>query len=156
MTALLSGFRAARPDELEALTDLARRSKRYWGYSDAFMTALDEELTFRRSDLEDVRTRVELLEVEGRLVSALRMRRRTELAYLEDLWVDPSAIGQGYGRVGFERACEIGREWGKGVMELEADPHAEPFYRHLGCERVWMSAVTSVPGRAVPLMRYAL
>ncbi len=156
MTAPLPAFRPARPDDLAAVTALAKRSKRFWGYSDEFMAALDAELTFRQADLDDERTRVEVLEVGGELIGAVRMRRRTELAYLEDLWIDPSAIGHGYGRVGFERACEIGREWGKGVMELEADPHAEAFYRHLGCQRVWMSPVTSVPGRSVPLMRCSL
>lgn len=156
MTAPLPVFRTARPDELGAVTALVKRSKRYWGYSDSFMAALDTELTFHRSDLDDPRAQVEVLEVEGRLTGAIRMRRRTELAYLEDLWIDPEAIGRGYGRIGFDRACEIGREWGKGVLELEADPHAEAFYRHLGCQRVRMSPVTSVPGRAVPVMRYSL
>lgn len=156
MTAPLPAFRPARPDELPAITALAKRSKRYWGYSHQFMAALDAELTFRQADLDDAATCVEVLVAAGRLIGALRMRRRTELAYLEDLWIDPGAIGSGYGRAGFERACEIGREWGKGVLELEADPYAEPFYLHLGCQRVGMSPVTSVPGRAVPLMRYSL
>ena len=156
MPAPLPRFRPARPDELEAITALAIRSKRFWGYGDEFMAVLTPELTFRQADLEDERTRVEVLESDGRLVGALRMRRRTELAYLEDLWIDPDDIGHGYGRIGFERACEIGRCWGKGVMELEADPHAEPFYLHLGAVRVGMSPVAVVPGRAVPLMRVAL
>ena len=156
MSAPLSRFRPAGPDELEAITALAIRSKAYWGYPDEFMAALRPELTFRQADLDDPRTCVEVLEVDGRLIGAIRMRRRTELAYLEDLWVDPEAIGHGYGRLGYERACEIGRGWGKGVMELEADPFAEPFYLHLGAVRVGMSPVTVVPGRAVPLMRYAL
>lgn len=156
MTAPLPAFRPAGADELPSVTALAKRSKRHWGYSDAFMAALDAELTFHEADLADERTRVEVLEVGGQLIGALRLRRRTELAYLEDLWIDPEAMGHGYGRLGFERACQIGREWGQGVIELEADPHAEPFYLHLGCERVWMSPVTSVPGRSVPVMRYSL
>ena len=156
MSAPLSRFRPAGPDELEAITALAIRSKASWGYPDEFMAALRPELTFCQADLDDPRTCVEVLEVDGQLIGAIRMRRRTELACLEDLWVDPEAIGQGYGRIGFERACEIGRGWGKGVMELEADPFAEPFYLHLGAVRVGMSPVTVVPGRAVPLMRYAL
>ena len=156
MAASLPSCRPARPDELGAITALAIRSKRYWGYSDEFMAAVDDELTFRQTDLDDKRTVVEVLESDGRIVGALRMRRRTELAYLEDLWIDPEAIGHGYGRVGFERACQIGREWGKGVMELEADPNAEAFYLHIGCQRVGMSPATSVPGRALPVMRYSL
>ena len=97
-----------------------------------------------------------MLEVQAPLIGAIRMRRSTDHSVLEDLWVVPGANGQGSGRIGFERACDIGRGWGKGVMELEADPFAEPFYLHLGAVRVGMSPVTVVPGRAVPLMRYAL
>ncbi|MEX1295828.1 MAG: GNAT family N-acetyltransferase [Candidatus Limnocylindrales bacterium] len=156
MNAPRPAFRPAGPEELEAITALAIRSKRHWGYSDEFMEALGPELTFRQADLDDEHTRVEVIEAAGRLIGAIRMRRRTELAYLEDLWIDPTAIGHGYGRLGFERAVEIGREWGKGVLELEADPYAEAFYRHLGCVRVGMSPVATVPGRSVPVMRYAL
>lgn len=156
VTPVLPAFRPACLEDLPDVTALAKRSKRHWGYSEAFMAALDDELTFRQEDLADERTRVEVLEVEGALIGAVRMRRRTELAYLEDLWIDPVAIGHGFGRLGFERACQIGREWGKGVLELDADPYAEAFYRHLGCERVWMAPVTSVPGRSVPVMRYSL
>ncbi len=56
----------------------------------------------------------------------------------------------------FERAAEVGRGWGLGVMEFESDPFAEPFYLHLGAERVSMSPSTLVPGRSIPLMRFAL
>jgi hypothetical protein len=41
-------------------------------------------------------------------------------------------------------------------MELEADPFAEPFYLHLGAVRVGMSQSRTLPGRAIPLMRFAL
>ena len=65
-------------------------------------------------------------------------------------------MGQGYGRCLFERAAAVARGWALGVMEFEADPHAEPFYLHLGAERVGVSPSAAIPGRAVPLMRYAL
>ena len=151
-----AAFRCPRPDEAAAITRLALRSKRHWGYDDAFMAALNEELTFTPDDLGRRSDHVEVLEVEGRMVGVFRLCRRTELAYLADLWVDPPAMGGGHGRRLFERAVEVARSWGKGVIELESDPFAEPFYRRLGAERVAMSPVAQVPGRAVPLMRYVL
>jgi GNAT superfamily N-acetyltransferase len=151
-----AGFRRPRPDEAAAITELALRSKGHWGYDEAFMEALADELTFAPADLERPSDHVEVLEVDGRLVGVFRLCRRTELAYLADLWVEPSAMGKGYGRRLFERAADVARGWGKGVMELESDPHAEPFYLRLGAERVGMSPVAQIPGRAVPLMRYAL
>ncbi len=149
-------FRRARPGEAEAITRLALRSKRHWGYDEAFMAALTPELTFTPAELERELDHVEVLDSAGGLVGVFRLRRRTELAFLMDLWIEPAAMGRGYGRRAFERAAAVARSWGAGVMELEADPHAEPFYVHLGAVRVGMSPVTVVPGRAVPLMRYAL
>jgi hypothetical protein len=43
-----------------------------------------------------------------------------------------------------------------GVMEFESDPFAEGFYLKLGAECVGMSPSLLLPGRSIPLMRYAL
>jgi GNAT superfamily N-acetyltransferase len=149
-------FRRARPDEAEAITELVLRSKRHWGYADEFIALMAPVMTFTREDLERPADRVEVLEADGRLDGVIRLRRRTELAFLEDLWLDPSVMGRGLGRRLFARAVEIARGWGKGVLEFESDPFAEPFYLHLGAQRVGMSPSTTLPGRAVPLMRFAL
>lgn len=80
MSPAVPAFRSARPEELDAITALAIRSKRHWGYPDAFIEALRPELTFRPADLDDEGTRVEVLVGGDRLIGVLRMRRRTELA----------------------------------------------------------------------------
>jgi GNAT superfamily N-acetyltransferase len=152
----LPGLRRARPEDAEAITRLALRSKRHWGYDHDFMAALTPELTFTPADLVRERDHIEVLDSSDDLLGVLRLCWRTEIAFLEDLWIDPEAMGRGYGRLLFERSVEVARSWGKGVMELEADPFAEPFYLHLGAVRVSMSPVTVVPGRSVPLMRYSL
>ena len=149
-------FRRARPDEATAITELVIRSKRHWDYDDEFIEIMTPVMTFTRADLESPADHVEVLEADGRLLGVFRLRRRTELAFLEDLWVDPAAMGAGHGRRLFERAAGVARGWGAGVMEFEADPFAEPFYLHLGAERVGMSPSEALPGRAIPLMRYAL
>ncbi len=149
-------FRRARPEEAAAITELVLRSKRHWGYSDAFMAVMAPVMTITAADLEHPADHTEVPEADGRLLGVLRLRRRTELAWLEDLWVEPTAMGQGLGRRLFERAAQIARDWGKGVLEFESDPHAEPFYLHLGAEHVGWSPNTQLPGRVVPLMRYAL
>ncbi len=149
-------LRRARGGDAEAITRLTLRSKRQWGYSEAFMTAMTPDLTITPADLEVAVDRVEVLEAEGGLLGFFRLQRRTELAFLEDLFIDPPAMGRGHGRHLFLRAAGIAREWGLGVMEFESDPFAEPFYLHLGAERVGMSPARLLPGRSIPLMRYAL
>lgn len=149
-------IRPARPDEADAITRLTLRSKRHWGYPEAFMRRVTPALTYGPADLSDPAVCVEVGEVGVELLGFYRLRRRTELAWLEDLFVDPSAMGQGIGRRLFLRAAEVAQSWGLGVMEWESDPFAEPFYRHLGAEGVAMSPSTLIPGRSLPLMRYAL
>ena len=149
-------LRRAQGDDAEAITRLTLRSKRRWGYSEAFMTAMTPDLTITPADLELTATQVEVLEVEGGLLGFFRLQRRTELAFLEDLFIDPPAMGRGHGRRLFLRAAALAREWGLGVMEFESDPFAEPFYLRLGAKRVGMSPSALLPGRSIPLMRYAL
>jgi GNAT superfamily N-acetyltransferase len=132
------------------------RSKRHWGYSDAFMAAASPSMSISPAELSRPRDHVEVLELEGVIGGVFRLERRTELAYLEDLWIDPPLLGQGYGRLLFERAASVARGWEKGVVELEADPFAEAFYRHLGAERVGMVPSTLIPGRSLPRMRFSL
>lgn len=151
-----SWFRLAHPDDAAAITDLVLRSKRHWDYSDAFMTAMTPAMTFAPADMESATDHVEVLEADAGLWGVIRLRRRTELAYLEELFVAPEAMGHGYGRTLFERATELARGWGYGVMEFESDPFAEPFYAHLGARRVAMSPSAAIPGRSLPLMRFAL
>lgn len=149
-------FRRARRADAEAITDLTLRSKRYWGYADAFMAIVTPALTMTPAELESSDDWVEVLESGAAILGFYRLRRRTELAWLEDLFIDPPYMGKGHGRRLFLRAAEVARGWGLGVMEFESDPFAEPFYLRLGAERVAMSPSTLVPGRSLPLMRYAL
>ena len=152
----LRRLRPATPADVEAITRLTLRSKRHWGYDEAFMATMLPALTTTVSDLELPRTHVEVLEEDGRLLGYFRLRRRTELAFLEDLFVDPDVMGRGLGSQLFERAADVARGWGLGVLEFESDPFAESFYLRLGAERVGMSPSALMPGRSIPLMRYAL
>ncbi len=76
---------------------------------------------------------------------------------LEHLWILPERIGQGIGRALFQHAVERAAARGATSLTIEADPHAEPFYLHMGATRV--GAVTSeVDGqrRELPLLVYDL
>jgi GNAT superfamily N-acetyltransferase len=149
-------LRRARADEADAITQLVLRSKRTWGYDRAFMAAAKPELTLRAQDLQHPGDVVEVLESHGRLLAMYRLRREPSRALLVDLFVDPEHMGRGHGRLLFERAIELARGWGLTTIELESDPHAEPFYQHLGAVRVGWSASATAIGRQLPLMRYVI
>jgi GNAT superfamily N-acetyltransferase len=148
-------IRRARPDEADLLTGLTLRSKAHWGYDREFMDAARAELAFRPEKYPGFE--VYVLERGGRVVGycSLIPQSGHEVA-LDDLFVEPDAIGQGYGKVLWDHAVRRARELGFEEMTLIADPNAEPFYRSRGAEKVGEVASTVVPDRVLPLMRYRL
>jgi GNAT superfamily N-acetyltransferase len=66
----------------------------------------------------------------------LESRSIDKAAYLEHLWVDPKYIGEGYGRLLFEIACNKAAKIGHKTMELLADPNAEGFYSRMGAIKI--------------------
>ena len=123
------------------LREIAYRAKAHWGYEDALVRAWADSI-----DLDDGR---ELL-VEGDLAWA-SLVPHGEVCVLEDLWVDPDAMGRGIGRRLFERACARARELGAARLEWEADPNAVGFYERLGGRYV-RDGEPSEWGRVLPVM----
>jgi GNAT superfamily N-acetyltransferase len=147
-------LRAAQAEEAEAITELALRSKRLWGYSDEFMAVMAPVMALTTADVEA--GHVEVPCADDVLLGFFRLQRRGDHAWLEDLFVHPDEVGKGYGRRLLGRAAELGREWGVGLIRFESDPHAEGFYLRLGAVRVGMSPSAAMPGREIPLMEYPL
>ena len=79
-----------------------------------------------------------------------REGRRIELGHL---WVLPERMGEGVGRALFEHALRTAASLGAGVVEIEADPNAEGFYRRMGASRVG-EIVYEIDGRerVLPLL----
>lgn len=75
---------------------------------------------------------------------------------LEDLWLEPEAIGAGHGRRLWEHAVAVARACGASAMELDAEPNAMGFYERMGAVRVGVTASSVVPGRELPRMRVPL
>jgi ADP-ribose pyrophosphatase YjhB (NUDIX family)/N-acetylglutamate synthase-like GNAT family acetyltransferase len=147
-------IRRARPSEAEALTDLARRSKAHWGYPPELMSVFAPDIVISADDI--ARHEAWVLEDEdGRLIGLHRVVPG-EPAILEDLWLEPDAIGSGHGRRLWEHAVAIARSLGAGSIELDADPNAQAFYERMGAVQVGDTASTRVPGRSLPRMRYEL
>ena len=147
-------IRRARLDEADALTALATRAKAHWGYDGGFMAQVRDAMTITAPDVEA--DEVWLLEdASGRLVGFHRVILG-DPAELEDMWVEPDAIGSGYGRRLFEHAQVVARSAGASALELNADPNAVGFYVRMGMERIGETPSTLVPGRALPRMRLRL
>ena len=147
-------IRRARPSEADELSALAQRSKAYWGYDDAFMERARAELTIGADAIAE--HDVWVLEDEAGDVVGWHRVIGGEAAILEDLWLEPSAIGAGHGRRLWEHAASMARASGASVMELDADPNAVGFYERMGAEVVGETPSRIVRDRTLPRMRVTL
>ncbi|MCZ2847236.1 GNAT family N-acetyltransferase [Modestobacter sp. VKM Ac-2978] len=148
--------RPATPDEAGFLTELALRSKAYWGYPADFLAACRAHLTVDPADCDGASVRV--AECGGQVLGFWRLAPTDDpvRGELTDLFVEPRAIGSGVGRLLVTDAVAHARARGWRTLELDADPRAEAFYRNLGAVRIGLSPSTASPGRSLPRMSLAV
>jgi GNAT superfamily N-acetyltransferase len=142
-------FRAARPDEAETLTRLALRSKKHWGYGDAFMEAARADMQIS-ADLI-ARAVAVVAERGGGLLGFYVLSVEPEGPTLRDLWVEPAAIGTGVGALLWEHMLGAARSEGFRTVRLVSDPNAAGFYRRMGARAAGEAASCVMPGRMLPV-----
>jgi GNAT superfamily N-acetyltransferase len=147
-------IRRARPDEAAALRALAHRSKAYWPYSREFLAAVEPMLQLDANEV--VAHEVWVLEIDDAVVGWHRITLHGDRAELEDLWLEPSAIGTGRGRQLFEHAVGVAERVGASYMEWDAEPYAEGFYHAMGGEEIGRSPSAAQAGRTLPRMRLSI
>jgi GNAT superfamily N-acetyltransferase len=151
----LTRIRPARPEEADAIGELAVRSKGHWGYDAAFLEACREDLALSPQDIAT--STVYVLEGRDGLAGYYRlMPLQNGTADLDALFVDPTAIGQGVGRRLWQHAVATARDLEYTALDIQSDPHAEGFYMAMGARRIGESESTVTPGRMLPLLRYEL
>ena len=148
-------IRQALPSEVKHLSELAFRSKSYWGYSDQFMQACLKELTLNQHYIENNPTFV--IEVERSTIGFYSLEHvsasEAELGYL---FVEPTFIGKGYGRKLIAHAQKEAQHLGYSQIIIQGDPNAEQFYRAAGGSVVGTRKSTSISDRELPVFRIDL
>ena len=149
--------RAAAHREAAALSSLAMRSKAHWGYSDEFMAACREELTYSESQIESDDYEFFVCEAEGRIAGFYVLELLGSCnAELEALFVEPEMIGRGLGRTLIEHAKAKASDLGIRQLLMQGDPNAEAFYEAAGGVRDGQRESGSIPGRFLPVFRIDL
>jgi GNAT superfamily N-acetyltransferase len=144
---------AAQGHQAPAISALALRSKAHWGYDQAFMQQVKDELTYQPKDLLNNPTFV-ATEDEQLLGFYQLIRLDGQRAELEALFVDPAHLGQGIGQRLFEHMAQHCVELGFSAVEIQSDPFAKGFYLHMGCVQTGSRPAASISGRELPLLSY--
>lgn len=141
-------LRPPRVDELATLSRLCLRSKAVHGYGAPMMAAFRQELLISREDLEV--DAIAVAQTEDGVVGVAQVSHTEDGCYLEKLFIEPDAMGQGYGSLLFEWAVKAARAGGASEMIIESDPGAAKFYRSMGAKPAGIAPSGSVFGRTLP------
>jgi GNAT superfamily N-acetyltransferase len=106
----------------DRLREIAFAAKAHWGYDRQLVREWADSI-----DFED--GRIVLVEDDVAWASLLP---QGDVCVLEDLWVEPEAMGRGVGTKLFQLAAERARDLGASRMEWEAEPNAVGFYEKMG------------------------
>lgn len=141
--------------EAPLLTELTLLSKDYWGYGPAQMAKWKEELTITPDYID--KNRVMVLEIEGPgIIGYYSVLQQSNTKWLLDnLFVLPQYIGQGYGRSLLEDCIATAKSSLVQKLTLESEPQAEAFYKQFGFKTI-SSSPSSIPDRHLPIMELSL
>ncbi|TCZ76618.1 GNAT family N-acetyltransferase [Paenibacillus albiflavus] len=147
-------IRKAVIQEADDLTQLAIRSKAYWGYSDEFIESCRAALTITPEFI--AAAHVYVVEDEGKIQGFIALEQDGDSSILSDVFIDPSAVRLGYGRVLWQHIMGLAKELGIPKVIIHSDPHAEGFYLSMGAKRIGDVESTVTKGRFLPLMEIVL
>jgi len=147
--------RPARRGEAAGLTALCLRSKAHWGYDAEFMRLCVPTLTVREEDIAAGRVLV-ATEDDGAPLALVSVLGEGETVDLQEMFVDPPAIGRGLGRTMFDAAIALARKLGAKCMTILADVNAAAFYERMGARFVAHAPSDAIPGRTLPFYEYDL
>jgi GNAT superfamily N-acetyltransferase len=71
---------------------------------------------------------------------------------LQALFVDPSYIGKGVGRLLWKDLLQKAKRLNIEAFTIDSDPYAEAFYVKMGAKRIGEIQSTVFPNRYIPLM----
>jgi GNAT superfamily N-acetyltransferase len=147
-------IRRALAIESATLTELALRSKAHWDYDADFLEKCRAELTLSPAYITE--HHVYVVEESECVIGFYSLKAAEDDIELDHLFIEPGAIGRGYGRSLWQHAVETASRLGYSQIVIESDPHAEPFYQAMGATRFALVASSINPGRMLPMLRFTL
>jgi len=140
----------ASPNDHEILTEITKKSKAYWGYSNEQIENWSQFLTVSKEYIET--NSVYNLIVDHQIIGYYSFFHESENTIkLDNLFVLPDFIGKGFGKVLMNdfliRLQDIQVE----KVVLNSEPNAENFYSKFGFVKVGQIE-TSIKDRYLPIM----
>lgn len=151
---LMWEIRAASDEQAERLTTIALASKAFWGYTDEFMRACQEELAVTEKKIASTKFDY-FVAISNDIIGGFYALEQLDSNQfeLEALFVEPDSIGKGLGKLLYCHATELAQRKGAKALVIQGDPNAEPFYSRMGATLVGEKRSLSIANRTLPLFK---
>ncbi|WP_281234987.1 GNAT family N-acetyltransferase [Flavobacterium gelatinilyticum] len=136
------------------LTEITKKSKAYWGYSEEQMEKWSNNLTITIDYIET--NPVFNLVEENQIVGYYSyLKQEDNQVKLDNLFILPEYIGKGFGSFLMNDFLERMRNEKCKKIILDSEPNAEQFYQKIGFTKIG-EFETSIKNRFMPIMEMNL
>lgn len=145
----------ANREDHEILTEITKKSKAFWGYSEEQMTQWNDALTITQEYIQ-TNFAYKLIQENQVIGYYSYFNSETAIIKLDNLFILPEYIGKGFGNQlmqDFLNRIKENRDVKK--ILLDADPNAEKFYQKFGFKTIGQLE-TSIKNRFLPVMELNL
>ncbi|HUH35478.1 MAG TPA: GNAT family N-acetyltransferase [Moheibacter sp.] len=125
-------FLPATPNDAEDLSNLAKRSKRHWGYSKEAMELWNQSLTITEDFLKNHTVIKATLEDE--IVGFFALEKIQPTTRIAQYWVDTPYMRKGYGSAMFKYAQNYLKDNEVQAVTLVLDPNGLNFFKKRGAK----------------------
>ena len=148
----MTSIRKAETIEAEKLTGIAIQSEAYWGYDSDFMEIFKTQYSVTEEFIRENPTFV--IEEDGDIIGFYSIMRDGKETSLEYLYVEPSYIGKGCGKLLWNHMVDTFKNQGIDEIVLVTSPQAKDFYIKMGA--ILTGEVESLcrKGRKIPRLVY--
>lgn len=144
----------AKIEDYIRLTEITKKSKAYWGYSDEQMEKWNNNLTITIDYIET--NFVFNLVHENQIIGYYSyLRLENNQVKLDNLFILPEYIGKGFGSFLMNDFLERMRNEKCQKIILDSEPNAEQFYQKIGFTKIG-EFETSIKNRFMPIMEMNL
>ena len=137
-------------EDSEILTEITKKSKAYWGYSDDQMERWSELLTITKNYIETNHV-YQLLDNDLTIGYYSYVYLNKKEVKLDNLFVLPNHIGIGFGKLLMNDFLNRIKNTEIEKVILDSEPNAEKFYEHFGFQKIGQIE-TSIKNRYLPIM----
>ena len=123
-------IRKAKAEEAIFLSNLALRSKSYWGYSEEFIEACRPHIYVDKEYIE--KWPVVVAELNNNIIGFFSLKQIDSENRLDNLWIEPKFIKCGYGKILFSESIKHAKDLGWNYFRLAGEPDAVTFYEKMG------------------------